>query len=463
MGINGLPHQILGDRGGQVSCLQCCSPERPDRQDIGIPEGHNGVRQIVLLAQIPHERCNPPEMTPRQAGEQVVLDLELQPPVEPVHPCGAGNVEGALCLFLKPVVPAGLAHIDAGREVIQAELDMLDPGDREAGDHEHQPLPPAGQEGHEQREPDPEDEDAEDLLGPVGNPLLHREQEHDGLGKEVDAGKAHDRVKGPVLVADEEPGHRVEVHPPLVEAGCQGAEEARGDDEEGHVLEVGVVVEAVAGNVVRIVVPLPPANADARQAVPSEDLGKAVEGGIGHDLVVARVVAEPAGLDPDEAHQAAAGQVDPGAPRGNDAVDTEGQQDKHRGEGDEDTVPLLLEEPHPGKLRGKPAVVLGDLGDPVVAEAAHVEAVEVLPGGPRVVGYECVGDILPGEVQEGQISAGMIFQPRGHIVNLALDRDPQILRSVVLPELFRGNVHLLSHPMLCAILFLPRCQDEEED
>lgn len=61
-----------------------------------------------------------------------------------------------------------------------------------------------------------------------------------------------------MLVADQEFCNRVKLHGPLIEVGPDRREEAGGDSKEGHVLQIGVMVEAVACNVVCIVVALPP-------------------------------------------------------------------------------------------------------------------------------------------------------------------------------------------------------------
>lgn len=82
--------------------------------------------------------------------------------------------------------------------------------------------------------------------------------------------------------------------------------EFRGYHEEGHVLQIGIEIEAVAGDVVGIVVPLPPSDADPGQTVPGQDLGYSVEPFRGHDLVVARIVAQPSTLNPDKSHQSTA-------------------------------------------------------------------------------------------------------------------------------------------------------------
>ncbi|CAH9074352.1 unnamed protein product [Cuscuta europaea] len=85
--INCFPDQILGrERPGQIPGLQGRSSERPKRQAVGLPEGDARVGQPVFLAKLLHKRRNLPEVASGQPRKQMVLDLELQPPVEPIHP-----------------------------------------------------------------------------------------------------------------------------------------------------------------------------------------------------------------------------------------------------------------------------------------------------------------------------------------------------------------------------------------
>lgn len=78
MSVNGFPEQTPGLQGCSLECLE--------RRYIGLVEGQAPVGQIVLLAKVLHNRRNAPQMAPWQPGEQMVLELELQPTVEPIHP-----------------------------------------------------------------------------------------------------------------------------------------------------------------------------------------------------------------------------------------------------------------------------------------------------------------------------------------------------------------------------------------
>ena len=88
----------------------------------------------MLLAKVTNKWRNLPKVAPREARKQMVLDLELQATVEPIHPWRALNVERARRLLLEPVIPLWRPDIHLRGEVVQAELNMLNPGNHEARD-----------------------------------------------------------------------------------------------------------------------------------------------------------------------------------------------------------------------------------------------------------------------------------------------------------------------------------------
>lgn len=438
MGINSFPDQVLWHGISKISSLQRSRPKRPKRHSIRLPERRATVRQIVLLAEFLHKRGNLPELGSRQSRKQVVLDLKLQSAVKPIHPRRTLDVESPGGLLLEPVVPTRRTDIDARREMIQTELNVLDSGDGEARDDEHYPLTPVREARDEERIPNPEREETQNLLTPVGH-LVLRQQQCEGLGEQVDAGEAHDGVERPVLVANEEPGDGVEVHLPVVVARGEGGEELGGHHEEGHVLEIRIEVEAVAGNVVGVVVALPPGDADAGEAVAGEDLREPVLRRPGHDPVVARVVPHPPALNPEEAHHRAAEEVHPRALRRQHAQHAGAEQRRDEAHGGERNVALPVEQAHAGELAGEAAVVPGHLGHGVALEAAAgVEAAEAAPGGAagRVEGDEGVGGVLAGEAAEREVAARVVLDPLGDVVDLALDGDPEVAGLVVARQLF---------------------------
>ena len=214
-----------------------------------------------------------------------------------------------------------------------------------------------------------------------------------------------------MLVADEELGNGIEGQGALVADRPNVVEELGGDGEERQVLEVRVVVEGVAGDVVGVVVVLPPGDAEAGEAVAGDDLYEAVEGRVGGELVVAGVVANPARLDPDEADEAAGEEVGGGGGACEDAVEGDGEEEGHCEELDFGHGPDALEEARGGELHEEVAEVGGGRGDGVVGEAADKEAAEERADRGRVVGHEGVGGVLAGEGEERDLAARVVPQP----------------------------------------------------
>jgi len=60
-----------------------------------------------------------------------------------------------------------------------------------------------------------------------------------------------------------------------------------------------------------------------------------------------------------------------------------------------------------------------------------------------MVGYESVGDILASQAEDRSVATRVILNPVRDIVNLVLDRDPQVPWLVVLLELLDGDILLL--------------------
>lgn len=79
----------------------------------------------------------------------------------------------------------------------------------------------------------------------------------------------------------------------------------------------------------------------------------------------------------------------------------------------------------------------------IVEVIACEEAVELFPGSAWMVGYEGVSGVLTSQIQERLIPARVILNPDRDIVNLTLNRDPEIPRFVVTLELLKSNVLLL--------------------
>lgn len=83
---------------------------------------------------------------------------------------------------------------------------------------------------------------------------------------------------------------------------------------------------------------------------------------------------------------------------------------------------LLLEKPCFGKQGIEVSVIPRNLGNVEILEViAGEEFVEIFPGGAGMESDECIGYVLAGQIEEGDIAAGVIFGPIGDVVDFALD------------------------------------------
>lgn len=245
-----------------------------------------------------------------------------------------------------------------------------------------------------------------------------------------------------MLVTNQKPSKGIEIQLSVVESGSEGIEKPRGDDEEGQMLEIGVIVEAVACNVVGVVVPLPPADADSGENVAGENLNCAVEAAAEHHVVMAGVVAYPAALNPEKAYQCSGKHVHESAVGEEDAADRERKKGENKGEEDGGCVALAVEEVERGEVGEELAVVGGGGGDGVVGKTVGGgEGGEEEGGGVgRVEGEEGVGGVGAGEGEEWEGAAGVAVEPGGDVVDLAVDGDPGVVARVMLAKFIGGNV-----------------------
>jgi len=145
------------------------------------------------------------------------------------------------------------------------------------------------------------------------------------LDEEIDSSEAHDWVIREVLVADEEPSDGIESELPIVESRGDGVEELGGDGENRDVLQIWIVVEAVASEVMSIVRPFPPRYRDSGEAVAGDKLSDSVVRFVRHDDVVARVVTYVSALDPEETEESGGDLVSEGGGAGQNAVENAGE------------------------------------------------------------------------------------------------------------------------------------------
>jgi len=117
------------ERGRQFRSLGA-RLERPPNLDVSLPEARAVVLQAVLVAKrLHHLLAETSELVPRHPRHEVMLGLELEPPVEPVEPRRAVDVHRPVQLHLHPLVVLRPAVEDLAAEVAQADLHMDDAAD----------------------------------------------------------------------------------------------------------------------------------------------------------------------------------------------------------------------------------------------------------------------------------------------------------------------------------------------
>ena len=131
----------------------------------------------------------------------------------------------------------------------------------------------------------------------------------DTLDVQVEPGNAHDDVVEVVLVRYEEASGSVVDEPLAVVRREELAEDAFVDCEKGKVLNVGVVLDRVANNVVHVVGLFPPSERDAAEGVSERDAPKEILAANVRNGVVADVVSQERELLPKERHEGRAAHV----------------------------------------------------------------------------------------------------------------------------------------------------------
>lgn len=216
-------------------------------------------------------------------------------------------------------------------------------------------------------------------------------------------------------------------------------------------LEIGIVIEAVTRHVVGVVRPLPPGDADPREAVTSEDLGEFIEPSRRHYNIMTRIVTQISHLHPTQTQNRTGEHMNPETLGTEHSVETGGEHQSDEAEGIGDAVSLLVEQTRLGESRHEVPIIPGNLGDLEIFQViAREERVEMFPRRTGMKGDECVGSVLSGEIQKWDITSGVDFGPLRNVVHLPLDRNPQIVWFVVLLQLVRCDVllWLLHHHLI---------------
>lgn len=100
---------------------------------------------------------------------------------------------------------------------------------------------------------------------------LSADEEDHGLSVEIETAEEKDWVVEEVLEFDHEFGEGVELHDSVVVGAEHVVEEAVGDGEKGHVLDVGVVFGGICDNVMDIVGSFPPTGRETTAEIGDED------------------------------------------------------------------------------------------------------------------------------------------------------------------------------------------------
>eukprot|EP00469_Lotharella_globosa_P001461 CAMPEP_0167805008 /NCGR_PEP_ID=MMETSP0111_2-20121227/20885_1 /TAXON_ID=91324 /ORGANISM="Lotharella globosa, Strain CCCM811" /LENGTH=165 /DNA_ID=CAMNT_0007702005 /DNA_START=335 /DNA_END=830 /DNA_ORIENTATION=+ len=157
-----------------------------------------------LLAEIPDDRVDFPQVVARDVGEQVVLDLELQASMKPIHVPGARHVERGGKLGLEEGLGV-VVHLHVGvrghGKVRDGDLYMENPRHRVRDEKVRHHRSPRRHLAHEGREPDVEESETG---------TLHSSPLQNASAREIH--DDYDRIEQKRLVSHHEVGKVIEVH-----------------------------------------------------------------------------------------------------------------------------------------------------------------------------------------------------------------------------------------------------------
>ena len=269
----------------------------------------HGVRNVDVGAELLDETLGLAQVVPRHPREQVVHGLELEPAMEEVEPLGAVDVHGrAQHLLGERLVDAQVG----GRHGVvgEGDLDVERGGDHVRDEDEEHAARPGGDVCVDDAvaEPRPEKDLAHHLepAVPPGRAVLGATTKDEVLPAEeveVEATEQKNRVVRVVLPLDGEPGHGVKGHDAVVVGAVNAVEELRGQGEERHQLDVGVVLGRVCDDVVHVVAAFPPAQTQASDEVCDDYSNGGVDLVVVRDGVVAGVVGGEDQLVPEAAQE----------------------------------------------------------------------------------------------------------------------------------------------------------------
>mmetsp|Transcript_27267 Transcript_27267/g.79859 ORF Transcript_27267/g.79859 Transcript_27267/m.79859 type:complete len:689 (-) Transcript_27267:8-2074(-) len=396
----------------------------------------------VLLDDLLDHLARDAQVVARQPREEVVLDLELEADVHKVQERRSLDVHRRahrrdVPLVVGPRVRAPLVRVH--RPVREHDLHVQDAGDAVRDKDPRDGLRPARHAERDGKDPPKVDADARELGLAVVRAVVLRDQVDEALDVQVPPRERHERVEEEVLVRDEQVGDVVHADPLLVvrvpELGL--AEALVRDREHGHQLDVGVVLDGVAHDVVRVVVRLPPAHREAHHAR-EQRADHVILVKVVRHAAVAEVVADAGELLPEDADQRGAEHVRRARLEAEREVEAAQPQQRVPRKHLAVVAHVGLEQAAAEQLLPDAAEV-GDVGpDDDLArrhladqEAGQHRAVDAR----RVVVSEDVGAVLAGEVDHRPHAARMLVDEARHVVDALVDDDPRVVAVAVLRHL----------------------------
>mmetsp|Transcript_62509 Transcript_62509/g.116204 ORF Transcript_62509/g.116204 Transcript_62509/m.116204 type:complete len:284 (-) Transcript_62509:212-1063(-) len=226
------------------------------------------------------------------------------------------------------------------------------------------------------------------------------------------------------------------------------AEDVGCDSKYGLVLDIWIILNGVANNVVHVVTPLPPRERNALADIAKSRAPPVVILPAVAYRIVSYVMTNEGRLLPEEGKEEGADEV---------LCDTwthycKVQCTKQKCQIPHDLVEIVrwpsLKHTPPQQLLANLSVLLHKLGHLVVFNVANVvDWQQLLVDAGRVIVCKGISDIFPSEVHYWKPATRVGVHILRHIVGLALDAQPRIFTSVVLGDLCHGDALLgfLSH------------------
>mmetsp|Transcript_44620 Transcript_44620/g.128957 ORF Transcript_44620/g.128957 Transcript_44620/m.128957 type:complete len:429 (+) Transcript_44620:260-1546(+) len=398
------------------------------------------VVDAMLLAHGLHHVPGLAQVMPRQARVQVMLDLELKADVHPIEPRVGVDVHRRLKLRDVPLVP--LVVVGAAMVRLHGPMRRHDLHVQEAARCMGQEQPCDGLKGgrlaqSHRTHPREVHNQPDQLRLPEVQPLPGEEQQRQRLHVQVKPSERHKNEEQVVLMTHRPLAEGVHGHPlVVVRRPKRLAPNAGADGHHRHVLDIRIVLDRIASNVVRVMVPLPPARGDAHQGDQHGAYQVVLHEHVS-DAAVAEVVAQPGELLPEEANSDSAGHADHGVLPMERQVER-GQQEQHVPCAHFRIVPhVCLEEAPAQELLAHSPEIRDVWENGVVCDLADQEGREHVLENPRgmVIG-EHIGAILASHVLHGQDAPWMLVHVTCNIVHQSVHHNPEVAPIAVLSDLF---------------------------